>query len=105
METYDIIIIKFYQKSLLVSFYYPPEWLLRQYINMSNFIICGVFQMFFTYKVQNVIKGGFHRSQTYHVCYEMSHFMRKTVFGFPPWPDTNRTVKPQKVVRGLEFRI
>ena len=36
--------VKFYQKSLLVSFYYPPEWLLRQYINMSNFLIfilCG----------------------------------------------------------------
>ena len=34
---------KFYQKYLLVLFSYPPEWVLRQYKNMSNFLIFGVF--------------------------------------------------------------
>ena len=36
---------EFYQKYLLVLFYYPPERVLRQYKNMSNFLIFGVFQM------------------------------------------------------------
>ena len=39
---------KFNQKYLLVLFYYPPELVLRQYKNMSNFLIFGVFQMLFT---------------------------------------------------------
>ena len=41
---------KFYQKYLLVVFNYPPEWVLRQYMNMSNFLIFGVFQMLFYIK-------------------------------------------------------
>ena len=52
---------KFYQKYLPVLFYYPPELVLRQYKTMSNFLIFGVFQMLFIYKVLNVIKAGFHR--------------------------------------------
>ena len=49
METYDMITKKFYQKYLLVLFNYPSDWVLRQYLNMSNFLIFGVFQMFFFY--------------------------------------------------------
>ena len=30
---------------------------------MSNFLICGVFQMIFTQKVLNVIEASFHRSR------------------------------------------
>ena len=58
---------KFYQKYLLVLFYYPPELVLRQYKNVSNFLIFGVFQMLFTLKVLNVIKAGFHRSRLKYV--------------------------------------
>ena len=54
---------KFYPKSLPVLFYYPPELVLRQYKTMSIFLIFGVFQMLFIYKVLNVIKAGFHRSR------------------------------------------
>ena len=54
---------KFYQKYLPVLFYYPPELVLRQYKTMSIFLIFGVFQMLFIYKVLNVIKAGFHRSR------------------------------------------
>ena len=39
---------KFYQKYLLVLFNYPPELVLSQDKNMLNFLIFGVFQMFFT---------------------------------------------------------
>ena len=35
METYGMIMKKFYQKYMLVLSYYPPEWGLRQNINMS----------------------------------------------------------------------
>ena len=31
--------------------------------------------------------------------------MRKPVFGFPTKSDTNRAVQPQKMARGLKFRI
>ena len=31
--------------------------------------------------------------------------MRKPVFGVPTRSDTNRAVKPQKMARGLKFRI
>ena len=31
--------------------------------------------------------------------------MRKPVFGFPTRSDTNRAVQPQKMDRGLKFRI
>ena len=58
---------KFYQKYLLVLFYYPPELVLRQYKNVSNFLISGVFQMLFTLKVLNVIKAGFHRSRLIYI--------------------------------------
>ena len=47
METYDMISKKFYQKYLLVLFYYPPEWVLGKYMDMSNFLIFDVFQMLF----------------------------------------------------------
>ena len=47
METYDMITKKFNQKYLLVLFYCLPELILRQYKNMSNFLIFGVFQMLF----------------------------------------------------------
>ena len=30
---------------------------------------------------------------------------RKCVFGFPTKSDTNRAVQPQKIARGLKFRI
>ena len=58
-----MIMIKFYQKYLPVLFYYSPELVLRQYKTMSIFLIFGVFQMLFIYKVLNVIKAGFHRSR------------------------------------------
>ena len=52
----------FYQKYVLLLFYYPPEWDLRQYINMSKFLIFGVFSMFLhKKKILNAIKAGFHR--------------------------------------------
>ena len=35
----------------------------------------------------------------------MSHVMRKQTFWFPTWSDTNRAVQPQKMARGLKFRI
>ena len=54
---------KFYQKYLPVLFYFPPELVLRQYKTMSIFLIFGVFQMLFIYKVLYVIKAGFHRSR------------------------------------------
>ena len=59
---------KFYQKYLPVLFYYPPELVLRQYKTMSIFLIFGVFQMLFIYKVLNVIKAGFHRSRLNYIC-------------------------------------
>ena len=31
--------------------------------------------------------------------------MRKPTFWFPTWSDTNRAVQPQKMDRGLKFRI
>ena len=31
--------------------------------------------------------------------------MRKPVLGFPTRSDTNRTVQPQKMARGLKFRL
>ena len=31
--------------------------------------------------------------------------MRKLVFGFPTWFDTNQGVQSQKIARGLKFRI
>ena len=62
-----MITMKFYKKKLPVLFYYPPELVLRQYKIMSNFLIFGVFQMLFTYKVLNVIKAGFHRSRLNYI--------------------------------------
>ena len=44
MATYCMIWKKFHQKYLLVIINYPPEWILRQYISMSNFLIFGVFK-------------------------------------------------------------
>ena len=35
----------------------------------------------------------------------MSLVVRKLVFGFPTRSDTNRAVRPQKIARGLKFRI
>ena len=35
----------------------------------------------------------------------MSRVMRKPMFGFPTWSDTNRAVQSQKIARGLKFRI
>ena len=35
----------------------------------------------------------------------MSRVMRKPTFWFPTWFDTNRAVQPQKMARGLKFRI
>ena len=35
----------------------------------------------------------------------MSHVMRKPIFWFPTWSDTNQAVKLQKMARGLKFRI
>ena len=31
--------------------------------------------------------------------------MRKPLFGFPTWSDTNQAVQLQKMARGLKFRI
>ena len=31
--------------------------------------------------------------------------MRKPTFWFPTWSDTNQAVQPQKMARGLKFRI
>ena len=45
-----MIMKKFYQKYLIVLFYYPPERVLRQYNNMSNFLIFGVFSNAFYIK-------------------------------------------------------
>ena len=77
----------FYQKYLPVLFYYPPELVLRQYKNMSNFFIFGVFQMLYTLRVLNVIKAGFHTSRL--ICFHnmivhpwenLSGVMRKPAF-------------------------
>ena len=35
----------------------------------------------------------------------LSHVMRKPTFWFPTWSDTNKAVQPQKMARGLKFRI
>ena len=35
----------------------------------------------------------------------MSLVMRKPTFWFPTWSDTNQTVQPQKMARGLKFQI
>ena len=45
-----MIMEKLYQKYLLVLFCYPPKLVLGQYVNFSNFLIFGVFQMFFLHK-------------------------------------------------------
>ena len=50
MATYCLIWKKFHQKYLLVIINYPPEWILRQYISMSNFLIFGVFLSVFLHK-------------------------------------------------------
>ena len=31
--------------------------------------------------------------------------MRNPMFWFPTWSDTNKTVQPQKLARGLKFQI
>ena len=49
METYGIITKMLYKKYLQVLFYYPPEWVLRQYISVSFFLIFGVFHIIFLY--------------------------------------------------------
>ena len=36
---------------------------------------------------------------------KMSLVVRKPVFGFPTRSDTNRSVQPQKMARGLKFRV
>ena len=36
---------------------------------------------------------------------QMSHVMRKPTFWFPTRSGTNQTVQPQKMARGLKFRI
>ena len=36
---------------------------------------------------------------------EMSCVMRKPTFWFPIWSDINQAVQPQKMARGLKFRI
>ena len=38
-------------------------------------------------------------------CIILSLVVRKPVFGIPTRSDTNRAVQPQKMVRGLKFRI
>ena len=35
----------------------------------------------------------------------MSRGMRKPMFWFPTWSDTNQAVQVQKMARGLKFRI
>ena len=35
----------------------------------------------------------------------MSRVVRKPTFWFPTWSDTNQAVQPQKMARGLKFRI
>ena len=35
----------------------------------------------------------------------MSRIMRKLTFWFPTWSNTNQAVQPQKMARGLKFRI
>ena len=35
----------------------------------------------------------------------LSRVVRKPTFWFPTWSNTNRTVKLQKMARGLKFRI
>ena len=62
-----MIIKKFYQKYMLKLFDYPLECVIRQHIHMSNFSFFGVFQMFLTLKVLNVIKAGFHRSRLIYI--------------------------------------
>ena len=47
MATYCMISKKFHQKYLLVLIDYPPEWILRQFIYMLNFLIFFVFFLFF----------------------------------------------------------
>ena len=68
METYGMVTKKYYQKYLLVLFYHPLEWVLRQYTNMSNFLIFCVFQMFLTKKFLKVIKASFHRLWLIYIC-------------------------------------
>ena len=36
---------------------------------------------------------------------QISHVMRKPMFWFPTWSDTNQAVQLQKMARGLKFRI
>ena len=38
-------------------------------------------------------------------CSLMSRVMRKPAFWFPTWSHTNQAVQPQKMARGLKFRI
>ena len=36
---------------------------------------------------------------------QMNRVMRKPTFWFPAWSNTNQTVQPHKMARGLKFRI
>ena len=47
-------------------------------MNMSNFLIFGVFQMLFTEIVLNVIKAGFHRSGLIYIGIKSSTVQKKT---------------------------
>ena len=38
-------------------------------------------------------------------CEYMNRVMRTPTFWFPTWFDTNQAVQPQKMARGLKFRI
>ena len=40
-----------------------------------------------------------------HLKGHMSLVVRKPVFGFPTRSDTNQALQPQKMARGLKFRI
>ena len=47
-----------------------------------------------------------NRSSSVYISIEqMSHVMRKPTFWFPTWSDTNQALQPQKIARGLKFRI
>ena len=48
---------------------------------------------------------GNHEDRVSHYAADLSLDVRKPVFGFPTRSDTNQAVDPQKIARGLKFRI
>ena len=74
---------------------------IKQNFGMSATRLCKSFIYFCIFKETVAVLYG----NTYYETPCMSRVVRKPTFWFPTWSDTNQAVQPQKMARGLKFRI